>query len=82
MKTHQNIQPSALFNEFPLELVDKVVELFIPAQGDSDASKNFYTFDTVNFKGSVKDATKTSFAYSDAKWKTSFLMLAEEGFNA
>lgn len=78
MKKHHLSQPSSLFNEFSAEMTDDVIDFFIPQEGETDLSQNFYVFETISFKGAVKEASKTSFAFSDARWKTSLVMLKEK----
>lgn len=55
MVQHHCSQPSALFDEYTPEMVDNIIDFFIPASGETEFSKNYYVFETISFKGSVKD---------------------------
>ena len=66
-----------MFNDFHPEMIDNIIDFFIPPNGDTEVSKKYYALDAVSFKGSVKDHLKTSFGFPFARWKTSLVILTE-----
>ena len=59
-------------------MADKIMDFLVPAEGDNEVIRQFYAYDTVSFYGSVKDSSKTSFAFPNASWKVASVILFDE----